>query len=154
LGSTSLGHYQLVWIREGHQITPSRHATTHKQVRQRLVGTGKQRRTINKLDFILCPRCHLCRETTEHVLYCSQLSPITQAHRATLKSTINSVTPDTITNILLSVLRQLSVSPDNRPKLDVAETLPVEVQQAIKRAIRQQYQIGWALLLRGYLSKE
>jgi hypothetical protein len=35
------------------------------------------------------------------------------------------------------------------------KTLPAEVQRAIKKAIRQQYQIGWELLmLRGYLSKE
>jgi hypothetical protein len=33
-------------------------------------NVGKQRRRINPNDFLLCPRCKLCRETTEHVLYC------------------------------------------------------------------------------------
>jgi hypothetical protein len=80
-------------------------------------NTGVQRRKINKLDFILvCPRCKLCRESTEHVLYCSRLSTITQDHRETLKSTVNSITPDTITNMLTSILRQLSTEPDTKPK--------------------------------------
>jgi hypothetical protein len=87
---------------------------------------------------------------TEHVLHCSRLSTTTQAHCKTLKkSTINSVIPDTITNMLFSVLRQLSVSPDNWQKLDVAETLSPEVQLALKKAIHQQYQIGWALMICG-----
>jgi hypothetical protein len=56
-------------------------------------NVGKQRIRINAKDFILCPRCKLCRETTEHVLYCSRLSPETQTFRTTLNDTINSITP-------------------------------------------------------------
>jgi hypothetical protein len=50
----------------------------------------------------------------------------TQEHRKTLKSAVNSLTPDTITNMLTSILRQLLVStePDNTPRLVVANTLP------------------------------
>jgi hypothetical protein len=68
-------------------------------------NTGVQCRKVNKLDFILCPQCKLCQESTEHVLYCSQLLTTTQEYCETLKSTVNiSITPDTITNMLTSIL--------------------------------------------------
>jgi hypothetical protein len=116
-------------------------------------NVGKQRRRINKHDSILCPRCRLCRETTEHVLYCSRLSTETQDLRRQLKETIGSITPDTITNMLVSVLRQLSVEPDNSPRLVISPTLPPEVRKEIRQAIRERSAIGWPLLLRGYLAK-
>jgi hypothetical protein len=106
-------------------------------------NTGTQRRKINKLDFILCPRCKLCRETTDHVLCCSQLSMLTQAHRNTLQSAIISITPDTIANMIMSILCQLSTAPSKPPRLIVAETLQVEVQRSLKKATTQQACIGW-----------
>jgi hypothetical protein len=78
-------------------------------------NTGTQRQEINKLDFILCPRCKRCRETTDHVLCCSQLLTITQAHRNTLKTAITSITPDTIANMIVSIQRQLSTAPNQPP---------------------------------------
>jgi hypothetical protein len=79
----------------------------------------------------------------------------TQEHRETLKSTVNSITPDTITNMLTSILQQLSTAePDNTPTLVIANTLPTEVQRLLKKASREQSRIGWALMLRGYLSQE
>lgn len=117
-------------------------------------NTGTQRRKINKLDFILCPRCKLCRETTDHVLCCSRLSTITQVHRATLTTAITSITPDTIANMIMSILRQLSTAPNTPPRLIIAETLPPEVQRSLKKAIKQQARIGWPFMLRGYMSQE
>jgi hypothetical protein len=116
-------------------------------------NVGKQRRRINEKDFILCPQCKLCRETTEHVLYCSRLSQETQKFRATLNITVNSVTPDTITGMLLSILRRLSVEPNNSPRPTIPDTLPPEVRNELRKAIREQAAIGWPLLLRGYIAK-
>jgi hypothetical protein len=105
-------------------------------------NNGTQQRKINKLDFILCPQCKLCRETTYHNLCSSRLSTITQAHRKTLKTAITSITPDTITNMIMSTLRQLSTAPDQTPRLIIADTLPIEVQWSLKKAIKQQAHIG------------
>jgi hypothetical protein len=116
-------------------------------------NVGKQCRRINTKDFILCPRCKLCRETTEHVLYCSRLSPETQKFRATVKDTINSVTPETITGMILSILRRLSVEPHNSPRPRIPETLPPEVGNELRKAIQEQAAIGWSLTLQGYLAK-
>jgi hypothetical protein len=116
-------------------------------------NVGKQRRRINAKDFILCPRCKLCRETTEHVLYCSRLSPETQTFRATLNDTINSVTPDTITSMILSILRRLSVEPHNSPRPRIPETLSPKVRNKLRKAIQDQAAMGWSLTLRGYLAK-
>ena len=90
----------------------SRPPTMQRRISKFINGwwnVGKQRRRINKKDFIICPQCQLCRETTEHVLYCSRLLPETQAFCTTLKDTINSITSDTITSMLFSVLQPLSV---------------------------------------------
>jgi transcription termination factor NusB len=117
-------------------------------------NTGVQHQKINKLNFILCPWCKLCQESTEHVLYFSQLLNTTQEHRKTLKSTISSITLDTITNMLTSILRQLSTESENTPRLVVANMVQTEVQRLLKKAIREQSRIGWALMLQGYLSQE
>jgi hypothetical protein len=134
----------------------SRNPTMQRRISKFVNGwwnVGKQRRRINAKDFVLCPRCKLCRETTEHVLYCSRLSPETQEYRTTLKETINSVTPDTITGMILSILRRLSVEPDNSPQPAIPDTLPPEVRKEIRKAIREQAAIGWKLFLRGYMAK-
>jgi hypothetical protein len=66
---------------------------------------------------------------------------------------MGSITPDTITNMLFRVLRQLSVEPGNSPRLIISHTLPPEVRTALRQAIREQAAIGWPLLLRGYLTR-
>jgi hypothetical protein len=87
------------------------------------------------------------------VLRCSRLSPETQVFRQTLKDAMGSITPDTITNMLFRVLRQLSVEPGNSPRLVISPTLPPKVRTALRQAIREQAVIGWPLLLRGYLAR-
>jgi hypothetical protein len=75
---------------------------------------------------------------TEHMMYCSRLSPETQEYRTTLKETINSITPDTITGMILSILRRLSVEPDHSPQPSTPDTLPPEVHNEIHKAIQEQ----------------
>jgi hypothetical protein len=70
-----------------------------------------------------------------------------------LKDTINSITPDTITSMFFSVLRQLSAEPDNSPRLVISPTLPPEVRRELRQAIREQATLGWPLLLHGYMAK-
>jgi hypothetical protein len=98
-------------------------------------NVGKQQQQINAKDFVLlCPRCKLCRKMTKHVMYCSCVSPETQEYRTTLKETINSVTPKTITGMILSILCRLSVEPDHSPRPTIPDTLP---QRAAMRSARQ-----------------
>ena len=115
-------------------------------------NTGTQRRKINKRDFILCPRCKLRRETTDHVLHCSRLSETTQNFRKTLRKSINSITPDSLTDIIMSILRQLSREPNKTPTIFIKDTLPPETRIAIRKAKLAQQNIGWNLMLRGYLA--
>jgi len=116
-------------------------------------NTGTQRRRFNRNDFILCPRCMKCRETTDHVLYCSRQSADTQSYRKELNDRIHHITPRSLAEVFESVLRQLSREPEIRPKIKIKSTLPPEVRRHLNRAVAEQHGIGWNLMLRGYLAQ-
>jgi len=116
-------------------------------------NTGVQRRKFNKRDFILCPRCMKFRETTDHVLYCSHRSEETQAFRNELFVKIRSTTTGSLCEVFESAIRQLTRDPDLRPRFNIKESLPREVKDHLKQAIKEQHAIGWNLLFRGYMAQ-
>jgi hypothetical protein len=118
-------------------------------------GTSASRDGVSTRNTLFCVRdASSVVKPPRHVLYCSRLSPGTQKFRATLKDMVNSVTPGTITGMLLSILRRLSVEPNNSPHpTTITDTLPPEVRNELRKAIREQAAIGWSLLLRGYIAK-